>query len=141
MMNQQTGKDSKLETKTGSCHCGSVVFEVALKNGFEDIRHCNCSFCKRRSAYVASVPVSGLKVIKGKDQLTLYQWGTKTAKHYFCSKCGIYTHHQRRSNPQEFGLNIACIEGVDPFSYGSVPVYDGANHEKDTGIASDKKYY
>ena len=129
-----------METKSGSCHCGSVEFEVTLENGLDDVRHCNCSFCRRRSAYVASVPLSGLKVTKGQDALTLYQWGTGAAKHYFCSKCGIYTHHQRRSNPHQFGFNIACIEGVDPFSFGQVPVYDGVNHSKDTGKDADVVY-
>ncbi len=60
--------------------------------------------------------------------LTLYQWNTMTAKHYFCSVCGIYTHHQRRSNPNLFGFNLACIEGVDPFSFCDVEVSDGASH-------------
>ena len=120
-----------MEMKSGSCHCGSVKFEVSLENGFDDVRHCNCSLCRRRSAYVASVPLSGMKITKGEDMLSLYQWGTGVAKHYFCSKCGIYTHHQRRSNPNQFGFNIACIEGVDPYSYGEVPVYDGVHHTKD----------
>ncbi len=48
-----------------------------------------------------------------------------TAKHYFCKTCGIYTHHQRRSNPKEFAFNIACLEGVNPFDFKDVPVGDG----------------
>jgi hypothetical protein len=76
---------------------------------------------------MASVPVDKLKIIKGEDKLTLYQWNTKTAKHYFCNICGIYTHHQRRKNPGEFGLNIACLEGVNPFELGEIPVADGGS--------------
>jgi hypothetical protein len=64
-------------------------------------------------------------VTRGADTLTLYQWNTKTAKHYFCSICGIYTHHQRRSNPKQFGINVACLKGVDPFALGEIPVIDG----------------
>ena len=52
---------------------------------------------------MGSVPVERLIVTKGADQLTVYQWNTKTAKHYFCNVCGIYTHHQRRSNPKLLG--------------------------------------
>ena len=76
---------------------------------------------------MASVLLDRLKVVKGKDKLTLYQWNTKPAKHYFCSVCGIYTHHQRRSTPVEYGFNVACLEGVDPFFFEEVPVRDGAS--------------
>lgn len=115
-----------METKIGSCHCGAIEFEVDLENGFENIRRCNCSLCRRKGAIIASVPITGLRVTKGGDMLTLYQWNTMTAKHYFCKICGIYTHHQRRSNPNEFGFNLACIEGVDPFSFIDVAIGDGA---------------
>jgi len=55
-----------------------------------------------------------------------------TAKHYFCKTCGIYTHHQRRSNPNEFGFNIACIEVVNPFDYSpeEISIGDGASQSK-----------
>jgi hypothetical protein len=116
-----------MEVKSGSCHCGAVVFEVELENGFEKLRRCNCSLCSRKGAIMASVPVERLRIVQGQEKLSLYQWNTKQAKHYFCSVCGIYTHHQRRSVPTEFGFNVACIEGVNPFSFGEVPVGDGAS--------------
>ena len=115
----------------GSCHCGAVKFEVALPNGLEDPRRCSCSMCRKRGAIAASVELAGLSVTKGEENLTLYQFNTMTAKHYFCSICGIYTHHQRRSNPSQFGFNVACLEGVDPFQLGEVPVMDGVNHPSD----------
>lgn len=71
--------------------------------------------------------------LQGEENLTLYQFNTGTAKHYFCRTCGIYTHHQRRSNPQQFGINVACIEGVSPFDFAEVPVMDGVSHPADTG--------
>ena len=114
-----------------TCHCGSVKLELTLPNGLEEVRRCNCSMCRRRGAIVASVPLSGLKVVSGNNTLSLYQFNTHTARHYFCSVCGIYTHHQRRSNPHQFGFNVACLEGVNPFELGEVPVVDGANHPCD----------
>ena len=116
-----------METKKGSCHCGAVEFEVELENGFENLRRCNCSLCRRKGSIMSSVPVGRLHITKGEDSLTLYQWNTMTAKHYFCKICGIYTHHQRRSNPNEFGFNIGCIEGVDPFDFTDIPVGNGAS--------------
>ncbi len=113
-------------TVRGSCHCGGVVFEVDLPQGLVNLRRCNCSLCRRKGSIIASVPLAGLRVLQGADMLTLYTWNTRTAKHYFCKVCGIYTHHQRRSNPNEFGFNVACLEGVDPFALGQVAVGDGA---------------
>ncbi len=115
----------------GSCHCKSVVFEIPFDGEFEKVRRCDCSFCSKRWAAVASVPVEELKVIKGEDKLSLYTWNTNTAKHYFCAVCGIYTHHQRRSNPQEFGVNLACFDIVNTRDFMDVPFTDGKNHPKD----------
>jgi hypothetical protein len=114
-----------------SCHCGAVQFELTLPNGLDDPRRCNCSMCRKRGAIVASVTLDNLKITKGEDMLTLYQFNTMTAKHFFCSKCGIYTHHQRRSNPMQYGFNVACLEGVNPYELGKVAVYDGINHPAD----------
>lgn len=114
-----------------SCHCGAVQFELTLPNGLEDTRRCNCSMCRKRGTIVASVPLDGMRITKGNDMLTLYQFNTMTAKHYFCSVCGIYTHHQRRSNPTQYGFNVACLEGINPYDLEEVLVYDGINHPAD----------
>jgi hypothetical protein len=84
-----------------TCHCGAVELEVTLSDDLETARRCDCSFCRRRGAAAVSAPLDGLKIIKGADNLTLYQFNTNTAQHYFCKTCGIYTHHKRRSNPNE----------------------------------------
>ena len=75
---------------------------------------------------MGGVPKESLEVIKGEDKLTLYQWNTKIAKHYFCSVCGIYTHHQRRSDPSVCGFNVACLDDFDPAMLGEVESFDGA---------------
>lgn len=82
---------------------------------------------------MAAVPLAGLRIVQGEAALGLYQFNTKTARHYFCSHCGVYTHHQRRSNPNEYGYNVGCLDGVDPLDLGPVRVSDGANHPLDKG--------
>nr|WP_324259760.1 GFA family protein [Cellvibrio fontiphilus] len=114
-----------------SCHCGAVELEIDLPDGIVDPRRCDCSICRRKGAVVASVVLSGIRVVKGEDVLRLYQFNTHEAKHYFCSVCGIYTHHQRRSNPALYGYNVGCLEGVNPFLIANVPVNDGVNHPAD----------
>jgi len=113
-----------------ACHCGAVVLEVTLSDGLRSIRRCTCSFCSRRGAAAVTALVGDVAVVKGAEALTLYQWGTGTAKHYFCSICGIYTHHQRRSNPGECGVNAACVDGVD-ITLLEIPWTDGRNHPSD----------
>jgi hypothetical protein len=115
-----------VETRKGACHCGAVEFEVDLVNGFENVRRCNCSICSRKGAVMAGVPLERLRVTKGADRLSLYQWNTMQAKHYFCSVCGIYTHHQRRSVPTEYGFNVACIIGIDMANIGPIGASNGA---------------
>lgn len=115
----------------GACHCGAVQYEVTLSDGLNSARRCSCSFCRMRGAVAVSANLDGIRFIKGEDRLTLYQFNTMTAKHYFCSVCGIYTHHQRRSNPHEFGVNVACLAGLSPFDFDEVIVNDGVNHPND----------
>ena len=130
-MIKQVGQTAIQPRHRASCHCGAVVLELDLPDGVVDPRRCDCSICRRKGAIVASVPLSGLKILKGEDVLSLYRFNTMAAKHYFCSVCGIYTHHQRRSNPQQYGYNVGCLEGVNPFEIGDVPTNDGVHHPAD----------
>lgn len=120
----------------GACHCGTVRFRVRLSDGFNSARRCSCSFCRMRGAIAVSARLADLEFLQGEENLTLYEFNTRSAKHYFCKTCGIYTHHQRRSSPTEFGINVACLAGVSPFDFTEVPVLDGVNHPKDTGSAA-----
>lgn len=119
-----------------ACHCGSVQFTLRLSDGFNTIRRCSCSYCRMRGAIAVSAGLDDIAFVKGEDNLTLYQFNTATAKHYFCKTCGIYTHHQRRSDPTKFGVNVACIDGMSPFDFPEVMVMDGVSHPSDgSGVA------
>lgn len=96
-----------------------------------------------RGAVAVSADAAELTILEGADALSLYQFNTKTARHYFCSNCGIYTHHQRRSNPSEYGVNLACLEDISPFDFETVPVMDGVHHPSDgksSGIVGYLKF-
>lgn len=111
----------------GACHCGRVRLRVRLTDGLRTARRCNCSYCRMRGAVAVSAELDGVEVLSGSDVLSLYTFNTGAAKHFFCSKCGIYTHHQRRSNPHQYGVNVACLKGLSPFDFEDVVVYDGVN--------------
>ncbi|WP_138470241.1 GFA family protein [Poseidonocella sp. HB161398] len=114
-----------------TCHCGAVELEVELCQTLESAQRCDCSFCRRRGAATVSAPLDGLRVLKGQEVLTQYSWGTGTAQHWFCSVCGIYTHHRRRSDPTKYGINLGTLEGVNPSGLGLQPWSDGVNHPSD----------
>ena len=115
----------------GSCHCGGVQFVVKLTQGFASARRCTCSICRMRGAVAATSTPLEFNITAGADKLSKYQFNSRVAEHYFCRICGIYTHHKRRSNPSELGVNIACLDGVSPFDFPAVPVNDGNRHPAD----------
>jgi hypothetical protein len=121
-----------LQERHGACHCGAVKFTVMLPSELRGAR-CDCSICAIKGAVTVGAPLDGLAVTEGADVLTLYQFNTGTAKHWFCSRCGTYTHHQRRSDPNTYGVNVACI-GLSPYhDFPAVAVVDGIHHARDTG--------
>ena len=108
----------------GSCHCGAVRFRVDW--AITELTTCDCSLCVKRNAVMAKVPETALTVLDGEDALTLYQWNTRRARHYFCRHCGIYVFHRKRAAPDHFGVNVFALDGFNP---ASVPVRatEGAN--------------
>lgn len=113
-----------MTTYRGRCHCGAVEFEIDTE--LDHLTSCTCSLCARRNALMHSVPEADLKILRGQDNLTLYQFGTNTAEHYFCRTCGIYTHHRTRRRPERFAVNACCLEGIE---LDGLPVqqFDGRN--------------
>ena len=114
-----------------SCHCGRVEAKINLTGSFKKFLKCNCSICKRKGALMTMVKNEDFKITKGKEVLKLYQFHTNVAKHYFCSNCGIYTHHNPRSNPAITGFNVGCIDEVDTFQLDEISINDGKNHPLD----------
>jgi len=115
----------------GACHCKAVQFDVLLPKKLTNLSRCNCSMCAKRGAIMTPVPIESLNIKKGKEKLSLYQFNTKVAEHYFCSICGIYTHHKMRSLPNNYSVNVACLEGVNQYELGEIPTTDGMNHSCD----------
>ena len=106
----------------GSCHCGTIRFSVKLTDGLKTVRRCDCSYCRMRGAVAVSVEAGDISFDRGEEALTVYRFNTGVVEHYFCSKCGIYTHHRRRSHLNQYRVNAACLKGVNPFDFDEVPV-------------------
>ena len=113
------------------CHCGEIEAEININGDLPKIIKCNCSICKRKNAIMGMVKSEDFKIAKGEDKLKLYQFHSKVAKHYFCSNCGIYTHHNSRANPGMIGINLGCVDEINIFDLKNVTVNDGQNHPLD----------
>lgn len=111
------------KTYQGACHCGRVRFEVDAD--IDHVRVCDCSICRKRGALIHRVAQEDLRIHTPLDQLTLHQWGSFTARDYFCPVCGILpfrrpsapTPEERANGVESFdgwAVNTRCLDGVDP---------------------------
>lgn len=102
-------------TYTGSCHCGAVRFAFRSPKIEAGLR-CDCSICQRKGAAmtVFAIDPGQIDIHAEPGALGEYQFNTGVAKHYFCTRCGIYTFHQTRKVPGWYRANLGCIEGIEP---------------------------
>ena len=101
-----------VQTLTGRCHCGAVRFRIATD--LPELTTCDCSICRRKNALMVKVHESKFELLAGADALTEYRFHSRTARHFFCSICGIYPFHRKRVTPDFMGINVFCLEGFDP---------------------------
>ena len=106
----------------GTCHCKAIEFEI--ESDLDKILQCNCSICIRKNAKMIMIPKENFNLLKGENSLSLYQFNSNIAKHYFCKFCGIYTHHNRKSDPNGMGVNLGCIDELDATDYEAI-AFDG----------------
>ena len=114
-------------THRGGCHCGAVRFEVRAPSRVT-VQHCNCSMCGKTGYVHLIVPAEDFKLLSGASQLQTYTFNTGTAKHLFCSVCGIKSFYVPRSNPDGYSVNLRCLdEGT--MEQVTVEDFDGRNWE------------
>jgi hypothetical protein len=106
-----------LQSYTGRCHCGAIRFEI--DTDFPELTMCDCSMCRRRNAVMVKVHESHFRLLSGGESLSEYRFHTGTARHYFCRVCGIYPFHRKRVTPDNFGVNVFCLED---FNATGIPV-------------------
>jgi hypothetical protein len=102
-----------LTTYQGSCHCGSVRFEV--QTDLARVISCNCSMCSRAGYLLTFVPASQFKLQAGKDAQIDYQFNTKNIHHLFCRTCGTrsFGHGRGPDGSVMYSINVRSLEGVD----------------------------
>jgi len=98
-----------LVTHRGGCHCGAVAFEVDAPARLT-VSDCNCSICRMSGYLHLIVPRSRFRLLRGEGELTEYRFGSGTARHLFCRRCGVKSFYVPRSNPDGYSVNARCLE-------------------------------
>lgn len=119
-------------TASGGCHCGAVRFEVRFEvrlAALPELLDCNCSICSKTGFLHLIVTASDFTLLQGADKLTDYRFGTGTARHLFCTTCGIKSFYVPRSHPDGLSVNWRALDGVDDVR-PIIRAYDGRQWEK-----------
>ena len=97
----------------GSCHCGSVAFEVEGEP--TAVVACNCSICSRKGALLWAVPRDKLRLLSGEDDIATYTFNRHMFAHRFCRTCGIHPYAEDADPKPEASayVNVRCLEGFD----------------------------
>jgi hypothetical protein len=111
----------------GGCHCGAVRFEAELPPPPVPALDCNCSVCRMAGFVHIMVPHDEFQLTSGRDDLTSYRFGTGTAEHLFCRRCGVKSFYQPRSHPKAWSVNANCLD--EPVEL-IVDWFDGRNWEE-----------
>ena len=118
---------SDMSWHKGGCHCGAVTFEVLAPDEIT-VEDCNCSVCSKTGFLHLIVPKDRFRLLTGQDKITIYEFNTKTAKHLFCSVCGIKSFYVPRSHPDGYSVNFRCLDRSE-FRSVKLSSFDGQNWE------------
>lgn len=124
-----------MKTYRGSCHCGAVHFEADIDLSKGTMR-CNCSFCLKIRCWAAIVPVDSFRLQLGEQELTEYQFGAKSERHFFCKHCGArpfgFVNSPRIG--KFYAVSVTCLDNAstDEFAGASIRYLDGINDNWDT---------
>ena len=117
-----------MNTLTGGCHCGRVRFEVTTE---PDIAadDCNCSICRMSGFLHLLVARKEFRLLSGEEEVSLYQFNSNIARHYFCRHCGVKSYYVPRSHPHGISVNVNCLDrdGIESIT---VTPFDGENWAK-----------
>lgn len=120
--------EEPLITHHGGCHCGRVRFEVRAPATVR-VSQCNCSICTKAGYLHLIVRAEHFRLLSGQEVLSTYTFNTGTAKHLFCSVCGVKSFYVPRSHPDGVSVNARCLDEGTVRELLISPI-DGRNWER-----------
>ena len=120
--------EAPMSWKRGGCHCGAVRLEVLAPDAIEAVE-CTCSICRKAGYLHLIVAKERFRLLSGADTLTTYSFNTGTAKHPFCSVCGVKSFYVPRSKPDGYSVNVRCLDDGEVRVTG-IAVFDGKHWEE-----------
>jgi hypothetical protein len=102
-------------TYSGSCHCGAVQFRVTADLGKGGGR-CNCSICTKVGQIGGLVKPEAFQLISSEENLSSYEWASRTSQRYFCKRCGVHCFargHLDVLGGDYVSVNYNCLDGVE----------------------------
>ena len=117
-----------LEQREGGCHCGRVRFRARVD--LDLLSQCNCTVCTKKGILHLPVVLENFELLRGKNSLTTYTFGTGVAQHTFCSHCGMHAFYVPRSQPDGITVNARCLDDIDGPSLKPTRFFDGRHWEE-----------
>lgn len=121
-----------LVTHRGGCHCRRVRFEADAPARLQAL-DCNCSICRMTGFLHLIVPAANFRLLSGHDVLAEYRFGTGTARHLFCSHCGIKAFYVPRSHPDGWSVNARCL---DPGTVAALEIVPFDDNDREAATAA-----
>jgi hypothetical protein len=118
------------KTYAGSCHCGAIAFECELDLS-RGTNRCNCSFCRKARFWMAIVPISSFRLLKGEAELRDYQhtpagMPAPFLHLQFCGRCGVRPFTRggffAPLGSEFYAVNLACLDNVTEEELVNAPV-------------------
>lgn len=118
-----------MESYEGGCHCGAVRYRIETE--LASATQCNCSICTKKGMLNHRVAPERLTILEGKEVLALYQFGTHTAKHWYCPRCGIHVFSNPRRAPDQYAVNLRTLDDFHRLLPAiEIRHFDGLNWEE-----------
>ena len=70
------------------------------------------------------IPPELIEIADEYGVLSTYKFGTGTARHHFCNRCGIHTFVETRLNPGHYRINLGCVDELNALHIPEI-IYDG----------------
>lgn len=107
-------EDAEIKVYTGGCHCKKIRYEFEHPDMYSmPVMNCNCSICEDRGYLNVYTPEDKFRFTSGsEDEMTLYEFASRSVGHRFCSTCG--TSIGLAFPSQGFVvINTRTIDGID----------------------------